>query len=104
MQTEVRHDADARRYELFVAGAVAGWVDYVATGAVLDLVHTEIADDYRGQGLGGVLAEGVMADARASGRQILPSCPFLTEYVRSHPEDVALVPAAERPRWGLDRS
>ncbi len=48
--------------------------------------HTEVPDFYRGKGVGLKLVERAVADARASGKKILPLCPFAAAQFRRHGE------------------
>ena len=47
----VRDDSTQQRFEIFVDGSVAGFVAYRGEGGALVLTHTEVDDDYEGQGL-----------------------------------------------------
>ncbi len=55
-----------------------------ATRIIID--HTEVPEFYRGQGVGVKLVERAVADARASGKKILPLCPFAAAQFRRHGE------------------
>ena len=48
--------------------------------------HTLVPDAFRGQGVGLKLVERGIADARASGKKIIPLCPFAAAEFRRHPE------------------
>lgn len=48
--------------------------------------HTEVADSLRGLGVGQALVLRAVEDARASGSQILPLCPFAAAQFRRHPD------------------
>lgn len=48
--------------------------------------HTEVADRLRGLGVGQALVLRAVEDARASGSQILPLCPFAAAQFRRHPD------------------
>jgi predicted GNAT family acetyltransferase len=48
--------------------------------------HTSVPDRYRGQGIGLMLAERLIEDARASGVTIVPLCPFVRAMYEKHPE------------------
>jgi predicted GNAT family acetyltransferase len=90
--TEVRHAADASRYELWEDGAVVGIADYrPGEAGVLVFPHTEIARDRRGNGLGEVLVRGALDDVRARGLRIVPACWFVEEFVRANPAYAELV-------------
>jgi predicted GNAT family acetyltransferase len=48
--------------------------------------HTEVPDVFRGQGAGLRLVTRAVEDARASGKKIIPLCPFAASQFRRHPE------------------
>jgi predicted GNAT family acetyltransferase len=48
--------------------------------------HTEVPDAFRGQGAGLRLVTRAVDDARASGKKIIPLCPFAAAQFRRHPE------------------
>ena len=48
--------------------------------------HTEVPDAFRGQGAGLRLVTRAVEDARASGKKIIPLCPFANAQFRRHPE------------------
>lgn len=87
---EVRRDDAARRYELWVDGELVGIADFRVQGDVVELPHTVIQPDRRGHGFGALLIEGALADIRAQGRTVLPTCWFVAEYLDLHPEDADL--------------
>ena len=58
---------------------------------VIDLVHTEVPEDFSGQGHAATLARGALADARERGLRVVPSCPYVASYIEKHPEHADLV-------------
>lgn len=48
--------------------------------------HTEVPDAFRGQGVGLKLVTRAVEDARASGKKIIPLCPFANAQFRRHAE------------------
>lgn len=48
--------------------------------------HTEVPDVFRGQGVGLKLVTRAVEDARASGKKIIPLCPFANAQFRRHQE------------------
>ena len=87
----VTRNDERSRYELDVDGKVAGILVYRDGGDVLTMVHTEIGEEWEGQGLGSTLVEGALADVRRRGLRIRPVCPFVAAYVKRHPEVQELV-------------
>ena len=89
------------RFEVRVDGAVAGFAAYRADDRAHVFTHTEIDPAYEGKGLGSVLVRGALDEMRRRGRDVLPACPFVRRWVERHPDYLALVPAADRDRYGL---
>jgi uncharacterized protein len=73
-------------YELVLDGTRAGVLHYLPSHGVVVLVHTEVEPELEGQGLGGRLVAGALEDIRARGLRLVPVCPFVTSYLRAHPE------------------
>ena len=91
--TAVEHEAERGRYVLRLDGEVVGVADYRDRGDVLVFHHTEIDPARRGQGLGDILLRGALDDVRARGRQIVPTCWFVADFVDRHPDDADLLGA-----------
>ena len=91
MAYEVRKVPERSRYELVVDDEVLGIADYRVRDGFVLLPHTVIASAHRGQGLGDVLVEGVLADVRAEGKKAVPLCWFVADYVERHEEVADLV-------------
>jgi len=87
----IRDNPDKRRFEAVVDGEVAGIVFYQERDGALVLVHTEVADEFEGQGVGSRLAAGALDEARARGVPVVPLCPFVRGYIDRHPEYADLV-------------
>jgi uncharacterized protein len=84
-------NTDQRRYELWLGDTRAGMIAYQAGPDAIQLIHTEVDPAFAGQGLGGRLVGGALDDIRASGRKLVPICPFVRAYLRRHPEYEDLV-------------
>lgn len=79
------------QYELWVGEELAGTILYRASEEAVALVHTEIAPDFEGQGLGSKLVAGALDDLRARGLRVIPICRFVRSYLERHPEHAELV-------------
>jgi len=86
MTHDVRRNDEGGRYELVLDGEVVGIADFVMVGDVMVLPHTVIVPERRGEGLGDVLVQGVLADASERGNAVDPRCWFVREYLDRHPE------------------
>ena len=87
----VRDNPAERRYELQVDGSVKGEISYRDEPGVITLLHTEVAPELEGHGLGGLLVSGALDDIRARGLHLVPVCPFVVSYLERHPEYADLV-------------
>ena len=89
MTTEVtvRDNPDHSRLEAVLAdGRVAGYAHYRAGRPAYVFDHTVVNDEFEGQGIGGRLAEGVVAHAREQGLRVDPTCSFLRVHFARHPD------------------
>ena len=89
----VRNETSSR-FEAYLDGELAAVLTYVATDRGLDLQHTVVEQEHRGQGLGKEFAEAVLGELGQTGERVIPTCPFLSRYIEEHPEHQGLVVAA----------
>ena len=82
----VRDNQAENVYELLLDGTRAGVVHYMPMRGAMVLVHTEVAPELEGRGLGGRLVAGALEDIRSRGLRLVPVCPFVTSYLERHPE------------------
>lgn len=91
-ETTVRDVPGEHRYVIGVDGSLVGFSAYVdrpggeGAGQRRVFTHTEIDPGHEGEGLGNVLAQAAVEDVRASGRRVVPVCPFIAVYLRRHHE------------------
>lgn len=86
MSTEISDNAGQGRYEIRLDGELAGFVVYEKREGSVVLVHTEVDPAFKGRGVGGSLARGVLDDLRAKGVSVVPLCPFVKGWIDKHPE------------------
>jgi uncharacterized protein len=95
-----------RRFELHLEGVVVGRAHYLPAGDSVIVSHTEVDEGHEGEGLGSLLVRETLERIRASGKSVIPTCPFTAAYIRRHPEFVDLVEETsgtsrwQRPRQG----
>ena len=99
--TTVTDDPERSRYELRVAGELAGFLTYHLRGQAISLNHTEVEPHFQGKGLATHLARFSLDDARKRGLAVLPFCPYVNSWIRKHPEYEDLVPSDRRTEFGL---
>jgi predicted GNAT family acetyltransferase len=91
MDVTVQDNPDRHRFELLLDGEVAGFADYRMRDGAVVVVHSEVGQAHRGQGLGGVLAKETLDALRERAEKVVPACPFFARYVDEHPEYADIV-------------
>lgn len=97
----IRH-VPGQRFEMDT-GAGTAKLEYSRRGDVVRLTHTEVPREDEGQGEGGRLVAHVLGWAREEGLKVAPACPFVSSWIRRHPEHLDLVPADWPGRERLER-
>jgi predicted GNAT family acetyltransferase len=90
MDDSVTDNPAAHRFEMPVGDTIAAAYYRLGDGKVV-LTHTEVPEQFSGQGLGSNLAAGVFRLIRNSGRRVAIQCPFMARWVSRHPEAADLV-------------
>jgi uncharacterized protein len=78
---EIR-DEDGRR---------VGVIDYHLSDGALVMTRAEVLPEVEGRGVGSALVQGALDQVRASGRVVVPVCPFIIYFIGNHPEYADLV-------------
>ncbi|MDX2080620.1 MAG: GNAT family N-acetyltransferase [Terrimicrobiaceae bacterium] len=81
MDTEVRHNPDARRFEIPTGRSLAV-CDYIEAGGELVLTHTFVPPEARGGGLAGRLVDAAVAYADERKLRIVPVCSYVAAHLR----------------------
>ncbi len=87
---DVSHNSANSRYELIEDGHVA-YAAYKRDGDVWDFNHTVVPKALGGRGIGTRLVEAALADVRAQGGKVKPSCSFVAGYLEKHPDAAEVV-------------
>jgi uncharacterized protein len=91
---EVVDNAAEGRFEARVDGRAIAFSEYRLTPGRVWFLHTETAEAFEGQGVGGRLVEGALAIVRDRGLRVVAKCPFVSAWLRRHREYADLVDRA----------
>lgn len=86
----LRDNEEMHRFEAEIEGLVAV-LKYMRKDGLLHLVHTEVPEQLRGQGVAGELAKYALESARAAGVKVKVICPSVAKFLARHPEYSDLV-------------
>jgi uncharacterized protein len=83
----VSRDDDRTRYEgRLEDGEVVTVIDFNRTGDVVDITYTGTKRRHRGQGFAASATKQALADIRAEGWKVRPTCWYTAKYLDEHPE------------------
>ena len=105
MSTNVVHDIENRRYEIYLDEVRVGLMDYTLNAGEIHLVHTEVNPEHQGKNLAAILLRESLSDIRERGTEkVVPVCSYTVRYMEKHPEtqDLLLNPIEEaiaQCRW-----
>ena len=85
VNTEVINNEKERRFEIKLNDKLA-FIPYNIKDDLIALFHTEVPGEYGGKGLGTKLALYALNYAKDHQLKILPYCPFISKYIKEHPE------------------
>jgi len=81
----VRDHREVNRFELIKDGHIA-FLEYERRTDAFVLLHTEVPAALQGTGVGTRLVKGALELARTEHRPLIVRCPFVTGYLRKHPQ------------------
>lgn len=78
------------------SGALAGMLTYQVTGPIIACTHTGVEPGFEGTGVEDALARGIMEDAKARNRTVVPMCQMLSDWLDNHHEYDKIVARSTR--------
>ncbi|MBJ6366736.1 GNAT family N-acetyltransferase [Snuella sedimenti] len=74
-----------KRFEIEIDGSFA-FINYEEKSNQIALVHTETEPALAGKGAAAAVVEKTLNYIEASGKMLLPFCPYVFAYIKRHPE------------------
>jgi predicted GNAT family acetyltransferase len=84
------NNPERHRFETRMDGILAQ-VAYRLRDDVITFTHTEVPEALAGRGIANQLAIAALDHARDHGLKVVPECPFISSYIKRHPEYQPLV-------------
>lgn len=82
---EIVNNEPAHQFEADVDGQMAV-LTYRHIGGSLALDHTEVPPELSGRGIAALLARAALDHARSEHLEVAPNCPYVSAYLKKHPE------------------
>ena len=90
-QIEIVHNKLAKRFEVELDPYVAVLTYRLADDDKIIFTHTGVPPALAGQGIASKMAVEALTYAREENLGVVPICPFVSAYIRRHPEYQELV-------------
>lgn len=88
---EILHDSGGRRFYFSLPEGTGELTYEEPEAGVVELDHTWVDPQIRGQGYGDQLAQAALTWARGQGKRVVPLCPFVRHYIDRHPGEKELL-------------
>lgn len=86
----IQRNEAAHRFEAALGKKIAK-IDYAQSNRRINFRHTEVPEEYQGQGIATELAKAALEYARAEKLEVIPTCPFIASFIKDHPEYLQMV-------------
>ena len=80
----ITHNPDTQRFETTIDGHTAYLSYAIIDGNTLNYHYTLVPPQLGGRGVGTALVKHAVEYAEAEGKQIIPSCSFVANYMNKH--------------------
>ncbi len=93
-------NTDAHRFEVKLGDDTA-FAEYRLQPGQIVLPHTVVPPAFEGKGVAGALARYAFDYARTAGLKVVPTCPFMSAWVKKHPEQHDIVDPSCKETLGI---
>ncbi len=83
-EINVIHNMAADRFEVDLDGKLA-LIDYLLVGDHIAFLHTEVPEEYSGQGIAGRMAKTALEYAKDKHLRVSSLCSYMDVYIARHP-------------------
>ena len=98
MNPAVVDNPAASRYEARIGDELAGFAEYQLTDELVVFTHTEVPEQYEGQGIAAQLVRFALDSVRARNLRVIALCPYVRAFLRKHEDEYSdLVGHTPRP-------
>ena len=84
---KVDHRPADHRFVANVSGGEAVLIYEPLGDGVLDLEHTIVPEEARGEGVGDALVRAAVDYAKREGVGLIPTCPYVAAWLKRHPKE-----------------
>jgi uncharacterized protein len=97
---QVTDNTQAHRFEVNLEGHTA-FAEYRLKPGHIVLPHTVVPPEFEGKGVASALARHAFGYARDHGLKVIPTCPFMSAWVKKHPEQHDIVDESCKAELGI---
>jgi uncharacterized protein len=87
---KIFNNEQRQQFQLHLDRSIAS-LEYRMNDGMIVLMHTEVPENLGGRGIGSALAQFALDYARANHLPVKVYCPFVTTFVKRHPEYTDIV-------------
>ena len=88
MDVTVTDAPEHQRFEAWLAdGTLVGFAGYTMRGDAIVFTHTEVPEEYEGQGIAARLVTTALEAARARELHVVALCPYVRSFLRRHEDE-----------------
>ena len=90
MEIELIDNTDKSRFEVEIEDKMA-IMDYKKKDNKLYILHTEVPKEFEGKGIASAMVKKVLNIIKEKDMKLVSLCPFVSGYIKRHPEYKSLV-------------
>ena len=88
MDVTVADAPERDRFEAWLTdGTLAGFAAYTMRQEAIVFTHTEVPEEYEGQGVAAQMIRFALGNARARNLRVIALCPYVRAYLRKHEDE-----------------